>query len=191
MAQVIVRLERAGKLIAYAFDSDIVGERIGAITPAMLDMLPALVMPLVEGVLFGLRHGPLQSLLRKAAMPKLDAYEQAYARAYANAQPPLSPTAIKNAATLDALARVIFQTLHEKSKNPETGELTAVDIRANDLSSAAANIVTRVPEWDADVEEQNVVESDGSHVLQAPSEEPTSQHEAALGGDAAAGLSPG
>lgn len=168
MAQVIVRLERQGRLIAYGIESNTLGGRVGLLTPQMMDMLPPIIMPLVDGVLFSLRHGPLQALLRKAGMPKLEAFEQAYKDAYANVTPPLSSGTIKHAATMDALCRVIFQTLHDKSLNPETGELTAVDIRANDLTSAADGLITRLPDWDGDAAPENTVESDGPRGLSEP-----------------------
>lgn len=171
MAQVVVRLERQGKLIAYGIESNTLGGRVGLLTPQMIEMLPPIVVPLVDGVLFGLRHGPLQALLRKAGMPKLEAFEQAYKDAYANVTPPVPPGTIKHAATMDALCRCIFQTLHDKSINPETGELTAVDIRANDVTSAADGLITRLPDWDGDVPPENTVESDGPRGLSEPQAE--------------------
>ena len=173
MAEVILRMEKSdGSFVAYSLDSDVLGSRVGQMTPTALGMLPGILSPVIDGLLFGLRHGPVQRLLKGANMPPLQKFEEAYNTAYTRdaeargVKPDLSMA--KNAATLDALGRVIFQTLHTKSLDPVTQQPTALDIRASDLSAAGEGLVRRKPEWDAPAPvEEAVYESEKVYGISA------------------------
>lgn len=130
MAEIIVRLESDNGYTAYAFNCDALVTRTYDVFPAVMNWLPGVFSKPLDAFLFGLRHGPVQKMLKDKGLPELDKKAED-----------------KNAETAKALA-MIFLSSVAKASTDANGNVMPVDITRDDLAGAYTGLVRRVPEYD-------------------------------------------
>lgn len=130
--EIVVRLENGqGGFNAYALNMDRLADSLGESYPAYMEIMPGILRPAIDGLIFALRHGILQRLLKDRHMPPMDK----------NAPD-------KNAEAVTLLMRVLYGSVLEKSRTAE-GEPIPVDVTADDIKVAYGGLFRRVPHYDA------------------------------------------
>lgn len=132
--EVVVRLESHGVMRSYAINYDVMGGKWREVYPLMIEMLPRILRPIIEGAMFAIRHGPIQKLAKKQGIDP-DLYLK-------------RPGVNHDAAAAELLAVLSFRQVRAEQVAADGSFQNPVDIMQQDIVDAYEGVFRRVESYD-------------------------------------------
>jgi hypothetical protein len=128
LAEIIMRVETSEGFKSYAVDEDMLQVRAVDTYKTVMEVLPDIIRVPESGLMFALRHGPIQKLLRNAGL-----------------EPMCKDCPDKDSTAVGALVRLFIASAHRAEADAGT---TTLDMMQSDLRTDMAGFIRRVPEYD-------------------------------------------
>lgn len=131
--EIVIRLQDGqGVMRAFAVSSSVMADRLRWAYPQVSPFLPPMIRTLVDGFFFGLRHGPMQKILKAKGI------EWAFDKTYPN----------KDAEALAAIFRVLIYDVQQMNEKEFGNKFAPIDLTQKDIADVYKGSIRRVPEYD-------------------------------------------
>lgn len=131
--EVVIRFQDGqGIMRAFIMDGDVVADRARAVYPDLTTLFPPMIRTLIDGFFFGLRHGPLQKLLKAKGID--GAFDKTFPH--------------KDAEALAAIFKLMVKDIQQKNEEMYGNRYAPVDLTQQDIATVYRGAVRRAPEFD-------------------------------------------